>query len=719
MASTFNPNYELAGRYRIIDLIGVGHTAEVYLAEDLSLNRTVVVKVLLPSLAQHEEVRRAFRDNIVRSATLSHPHLARVYDGGQELGAIFMITEYLGGGSLEDVLSSGRILSSDDTARLGRDVASALNYLHENGFVHSELSPSKLLFDEEGMVRVSDVALAGIGALYRERLSLDDVRYLSPEQVLGEEVTDKTDVYSLALIMYEAVTGEAPFDEMTPEAVLRQRIHSPLPVRPELGTLDMILAQAAIPDPRMRLEAGQFSNRLSGVTSDSSPLVVMQSSGPTPLLQQSLNNQAPRETIGFNAPSPDQLFANTQAVPTAFPLPQQPRPVSSTPQPVQNEFREARRRTPITYDSMPPSRTPRKGRSGFLLAAILIVVVALGGGVAYEMGLFTTKHTVPSLIGLTSTQAQSLLKSDGDPFTITETNSVPSATVPKGNIVTQSVPVGTAGKAGLVIQVEISTGPNMVTLPTNLVGEDCVAATQQLTKLNLVAQCPTSAQVDSSTIPAGRIVSFTYNNSTNPTEVPENAIVVLSVSTGIAPANGATTTTLAASAGTVSVPNVVGLNPTQTLAAMHTALLFYATTGPGSNTGKWVSVVSQTPAAGTVVKTKTKVVLVVSLKASSVTTTTVKSNVTTTTTKKPGTTTTVKSVTPVTTTTAAGTGLRPVPNVVGMNYAQAVAAMHTALLYFTTTGHGAGTTTWTTVLSENPGAGTMVKAKSTVILTVK
>ena len=100
------------------------------------------------------------------------------------------------------------------------------------------------------------------------------------------------------------------------------------------------------------------------------------------------------------------------------------------------------------------------------------------------------------------------------------------------------------------------------------------------------------------------------------------------------------------------------------------------------------------------------------------TTTTTKSNVTTTTTKK-STTTTVKSATPVTTTTAAATGLRAVPNVVGMNYAQAVAAMHTALLYFTTTGHGAGTTSWTVVLSENPGAGTMVKAKSTVILTVK
>ena len=716
MASTFLPDYQLAGRYRIIDLIGVGHTAEVYLAEDLSLNRTVVVKVLLPALAVHEEVRRAFRDNIVKSATLSHPHLARVYDGGQENGAIFMITEYLGGGSLEDVLSSGRILSMDDAARLGRDVASALNYLHENGFVHSELSPSKLLFDEEGMVRVSDVALAGIGTAYRERLSLDDVRYLSPEQVLGEAISEKTDVYSLALIMYEAVTGEAPFDEMTPEAVLRQRIHSPLPVRPELGTLDMILAQAAIPDPLMRLDAGQFSNRLSGVTSDSLPLVVLQSSGPTPLLQQSLNNQAPRETIGFNAPSPDQLIGNTQAVPTAFPLPQQPRPVSSTPQPVDNEFREARRRTPITFDSMPPSRVLRKGRSGFLLAAILIAVVGVGGGVAYEMGLFTTKHTVPSLIGLTSTQAQSLLKSDGDPFTITETKSVASATVDKGKIVSQSVAVGTAGKAGLVIQVEISKGPTMVTLPTNLVGENCVTATAQLAKLKLIAQCPTSAQVDSSAVPAGRIVRYSYNKTENPTQVPANETVILSVSTGVAATTGSTTTTLANTAGTVSVPNVVGLSPAQTLAAMHTAALYYATTGPGSNNGKWLSVVSQTPAAGTVVKVKSKVVLVVTTSAT--TTTTIKSTSPTTTIKKPVTTTTVKAGA-TTTTTASSTGLRAVPNVIGMNYAQAVAAMHGALLYFTTTGKGAGTTTWTAVIAQSLAAGTMVKAKSSVALTVK
>ncbi len=120
--------------------------------------------MLLADLAAHEDVRRAFRDHIVRASKLSHPHLARVFDGGQESGAIFMISEYLSGGSLEDVLRAGHLLSVDDGARLGRDVASALAYADEHGFVLGSLSPSKLLFDDEGRVRVSDVALAGLAS---------------------------------------------------------------------------------------------------------------------------------------------------------------------------------------------------------------------------------------------------------------------------------------------------------------------------------------------------------------------------------------------------------------------------------------------------------------------------------------------------------------------------------------------------------------------------
>ena len=140
---TFANGHLLVNRYRIQELLGIGDTAEVYLADDQSLQRSVVVKVLLPRLAGHEDVRRAFRERIIKAATLSHSHLARVFDGGQESGSIFMICEYLSGGSLEDVLSSGRTLSVDDGARLGRDVGSALAYVHENGMVHGALTPSK------------------------------------------------------------------------------------------------------------------------------------------------------------------------------------------------------------------------------------------------------------------------------------------------------------------------------------------------------------------------------------------------------------------------------------------------------------------------------------------------------------------------------------------------------------------------------------------------
>ena len=105
-------------------------------------------------------------------------------------------------------------------------------------------------------------------------MTLDDARYLSPEQAVGEPAGPESDVYALALILFEAVTGSAAYEGSTPEAILRARLDTPLPVRLELGTLDMVLAQAAVPDPRLRLDAAQFSARLGAVVGDASPLIV-------------------------------------------------------------------------------------------------------------------------------------------------------------------------------------------------------------------------------------------------------------------------------------------------------------------------------------------------------------------------------------------------------------------------------------------------------------
>jgi eukaryotic-like serine/threonine-protein kinase len=619
MAPTFSPDHLLAGRYRIVHLLGVGQTAEVYEAEDLSLQRRVVVKVLLADLAAHESVRRAFRDRIIRASTLSHPHLARVFDGGQESGAIFMISEYLSGGSLDDVLAAGRRFSVDDGARLGRDVASALAYVHEHGFVLGNLSPSKLLFDAEGQVRVSDVALAGLANAYRERMTVDDARYLSPEQAIGDAATSESDVYALALILFEAVTGSAAYEGSTAEAMLRARLDTPLPVRLELGTLDMVLAQAAVPDPRLRLNAEQFSSRLGAVVGDTSPLVVRPGSEEIPLLSQ-FEPQTPRSSIGFSAPSAEQI-TGAQPVVNAFPRASRapavgissPRgPIGRTPR-----FERAQ------YDL--PRTASRRG--GFLIAAVVIVVLAIAAGVVWKLGAFKSSYSVPNLVGQTTKQASSAIASDG--FTL-DVKDVNSAKVPTNEIVSQTPIAGAKAKSGSVIDVNVSKGPSVVTLPRSLVGETCDQAAAQLAALHVLSTCPASRRVYSNVIPANHVFRVLYERSVNPLVVPKGATVILQRSKGT-PATTTTTTTPPATTTTTS------------------------------------------PTSGTT----------------------------------------------TTTTTTPAAGPRAVPNVVGDNYAQAVAAFKKAVLYFTTTGHDAGTTKWTKVISENPGAGTSVPYKSSVTLTVQ
>ena len=602
MPTTFAPDHALVGRYRIIDLIGVGHTAEVYRAEDLSLHRTVVVKVLLAKWAAHEDVRREFRDHIIRAATLGHPHVARVYDGGQESGSIFVVTEYLSGGSLEDLLASGQHLNLDDTARLGRDVASALAYLHANGVVHGGLSPSKLLFDDEGRVRVSDVALAGLASAYRGAPSLDQARYLSPEQAAGQPARDTSDVYALALILFEAATGTSPFESMSAEAMARGRSTTPLPVRPELGTLDMLLAQATIPDPLLRIDAEQFAGRLNAVA-DASPLT-LDAAAPAPLLAQFAPAQ-PRSSIGFRPPSPDEIVGESARHVRLSDVPRSPT-------------------RSLAFAAPPPP--PRGRRTAFLVAAVVLVLGALGGAAAWKLGLFTSQHTVPSLTNVDYRQAGQLLQGDG--FTLSVVSHQHSASVPRNQIISQSPAAGTTAKAGLVITVTVSDGPVMVTLPTNLVGEDCTTATGQLAALHVTALCPSSAAVASNTVAVGRIVRVTYHASANPVSVPIRSTVTLVLSTGPATTtttSGATTTTSATSPTTTTstptttttsaaqgprpVPNVVGMNQAQVYAAFKKAQLFFTTRGPNAGTTKWTKVVSEVPAAGTMVKWKSTIIL--------------------------------------------------------------------------------------------------------------
>ncbi len=608
MASTFAPDYTLAGRYRILELVGVGRTAEVYAAEDLSLQRRVAVKVLLPDLAAHEDIRRAFRDRIIRASKLSHPHLARVFDGGQEHGAIFMISEYLSGGSLEDVLRRGRRLSVDEGARLGRDVADALAYVHEHGFILGSLSPSKLLFDDEGRVRVSDIALSGLAAGYRERMSLDDARYLSPEQAIGEPAGAESDIYALALILFEAVTGSAAYEGTTPEAILRARLSAPLPVRLELGTLDMVLAQAALPDPRLRLDSEQFSTRLGGLLGDDAPLVIRGGVQEAPLLSQ-FERPEPRSSIGFRPPSAEQIVNSPSGSPTgAFPrVSRAGVSAASSGAPPRGPISPLGRTPRFDRGQYDLPRTPRR-RTGFLVAAVVLVILALGAGAAWKLGVFSKSHTVPTLTGLTLKQATTAVKGDG--FTLVVTD-VESNTVAKHDIVSQSPAAGASAKSGSSITVDVSLGPKLVTIPTDLVRRTCAGATAALKSLHITATCPTSDEMYSSSVPANDVAQVVYNKTDNPLAVPRGASVILDISKGPSSSGTTTTTTTLAGQGLRAVPNVVGDTYAETVAAFQKAVLYFSTTGTGAGTTTWTSVVSENPGAGTMVAYKSTVTLTV------------------------------------------------------------------------------------------------------------
>ena len=204
----------LGKRYRLLSALGTGASAHVFLAEDVSLQRHVAVKVLQPGLATDEAFLKRFRAEARSVASLNHPHVLRVFDWGEEDGEPYLVLEYLGGGSLRDLLDRDVRLSHSQAAVLGMEVAQGLAYAHARGLVHRDIKPANLLFDEEGRVRVADfgVARALAEAAWTEPAGamVGTARYISPEAAEGRPVDGRADVYSLALVLYEAGRGPCP-----------------------------------------------------------------------------------------------------------------------------------------------------------------------------------------------------------------------------------------------------------------------------------------------------------------------------------------------------------------------------------------------------------------------------------------------------------------------------------------------------------------------------
>ena len=213
----------LAGRYRLLAPIGTGASGRVYVADDVRLRRKVAVKVLHSALADDAGFLRRFRTEAQLAASLHHPNIMAVYDWGDD-GVPFMVLELLEGGSLRGMLDHERRLSPAQAAHVGRQVAAALEYAHSRGLVHRDVKPANLLFDEHGIVRVADFGLARAlaEASWTEPAGavLGTARYAAPEQGGAFPLDGRADLYALALVIIESVTGRVPLVADTPLGTL-------------------------------------------------------------------------------------------------------------------------------------------------------------------------------------------------------------------------------------------------------------------------------------------------------------------------------------------------------------------------------------------------------------------------------------------------------------------------------------------------------------------
>jgi beta-lactam-binding protein with PASTA domain/predicted Ser/Thr protein kinase len=247
------------GRYRVLQRIGGGGMADVYLAEDTHLQRRVALKVLHRHFAQDRQFVERFRREAEAAAGLSHPNIVAVYDRGEFEGTYYIAMQYVEGPTLRELIDRG--LTIEQAVAIVRQVLEAARYAHRHGIVHRDLKPQNVIVDPEGKAMVADfgIARAGVSDITQTGSVMGTPHYLSPEQAQGQEVTAVSDLYSIGVMLYEALTGRVPFEGESAVAIAMKQV-SEVPQRPSSlnprvsPALDAVVMRALEKDPGQRFQ---------------------------------------------------------------------------------------------------------------------------------------------------------------------------------------------------------------------------------------------------------------------------------------------------------------------------------------------------------------------------------------------------------------------------------------------------------------------------------
>lgn len=259
------------GRFQIIEERGRGGMAVVYKAYDGVLQRTVALKVLLSLLAANEEFTRRFRREAVTAANLRHPNIVVIYDVGSHENFQYIVMEYLPGPTLQqEIQSVGAIPMNRCLSILGQ-LADALDYAHQQGLIHRDVKPANVIIGSRDHATLTDFGLvkaAKTSKITGQGSALGTLKYMSPEQAAGKELDNRSDVYSLGVIVYEMLTGESPFTGTTPFQTLQKLMHKPPPPfaaynAPVPANIEQIVFRALAKDPDKRFSsAGEFARAM-------------------------------------------------------------------------------------------------------------------------------------------------------------------------------------------------------------------------------------------------------------------------------------------------------------------------------------------------------------------------------------------------------------------------------------------------------------------------
>ena len=266
------PEKILADRYRLVERIDRGGTAEVWRARDLRLDRDVAVKVL--GVEADPAFRERFTTEARRAAAVSHPHVVAIFDEGQDGNDAFIVMEDVRGRTLRHIVAERGAIPIPEVATLVGQIAGALDATHRAGLVHLDVKPANVIVDQAGNAKLTDFGIARAARDSEERELVGTARYIAPERIAGRPVTARADVYGLALVAYELLAGQPAFAGAENEDLLRDRLERGAPhpraVRPSIPeNVDAVVAKGLAREPDERhATAGDFARALSDAAND-------------------------------------------------------------------------------------------------------------------------------------------------------------------------------------------------------------------------------------------------------------------------------------------------------------------------------------------------------------------------------------------------------------------------------------------------------------------